>query len=83
MHEDLLLVRQRLVNLMRADPPFKLAPAGPGGLLLDRWMATRLTQQELSVLGRLEELYGEFALAELFAEVLYEAGVLRRGDKAA
>ncbi len=70
-------VRQRLVSLMRADPPFRLAPGGSSGSLLDRWLTTRLSQEELQILFRLEELYGETALAELFAEALLEAGVVR------
>jgi hypothetical protein len=41
-------------------------------------MATRLSRDELSLLQRLEEIYGEHALAELFAEALFEAGMVRR-----
>jgi hypothetical protein len=70
-------VRQRLICLMRTDPPFRLAPGGPPGSLLDRWLTTRLSPEELQILFRLEELYGESALAELFAEALFEAGVVR------
>jgi hypothetical protein len=70
-------VRQRLVSLMRSDPPFRLVPGGSAGSLLDRWLATRLSKEELQILFRLEELYGESALAELFAEALFEAGVVR------
>ena len=40
-------------------------------------MATRLTPEELLALHRLEELHGEYALAELFAEALFESGVVR------
>jgi hypothetical protein len=72
-------VRQRLVSLMRADPPRRLVRGSPAASVLDRWLATRLSREELRILFRLEELYGESALAELFAEVLFEAGVVRSG----
>jgi hypothetical protein len=78
MDHDLEGVRKKLVHLMRSDPPFRLAPGGRQGFVLDRWMATRLTGAEVRLLQRVEELYGETALAELFAEALYEAGVARR-----
>ena len=77
MQRSLLQVRQRLVDLMRDDPPFKLVPCGRGAVALDRWMATRLTPEELLALRHVEELYGEHALAELFAEALFESGVVR------
>ncbi len=77
MQRSLLEVRKRLVDLMRDDPPFKLAPCGRGAAVLDRWMANRLTPDDLLALQRLEVLYGEAALAELFAEVLVESGVVR------
>ncbi len=77
MDRSLLEVRKRLVDLMRDDPPFKLVPGGTGAPVLDRWMATRLSPEELLVLQRLEELYGETALAELFADALFESGVVR------
>ena len=70
-------VRQRLVTLMRTDPPFRLVPGASPGALFDRWLTTRLSQEELQVLFRMEELYGESALAELFAEALFEAGVVK------
>lgn len=76
MDRALLDVRKRLVDLMRDDPPFRLLPGGDGPIL-DRWMATRLSPEELRVLERLEALFGESALAELFAEALFEAGVVR------
>ncbi len=65
------------MELMRLDPPFRLVPGG-GGPILDRWMATRLSPDELHVLTDLEELFGENALAELFAEALVEAGIVRQ-----
>jgi hypothetical protein len=77
MHRSLLEVRKRLVDLMRLDPPFKLAHGAKGAAVLDRWMVTRLTPEDLLTLQRLEVLYGERALAELFAEVLFESGVVR------
>ncbi len=77
MQRSLLEVRQRLVDLMRDDPPFTLIPSGRGAVVLDRWMATRLTPEELLALHHVEELYGERALAELFAEALFESGVVR------
>jgi hypothetical protein len=77
MQRSLLEVRRRLVDLMRGDPPFKLVRSGPGAVVLDRWMATRLTPDDLHVLHRLEELHGERALAEFFAEALFESGVVR------
>ena len=77
MQRALLEVRRRLVDLMRDDPPFKLVRNGPGAVVLDRWMATRLTQEDLGLLHRLEESYGEHALAELLAEALFESGVIR------
>jgi hypothetical protein len=77
MQKALTEVRERLVSLMRADPPFRLAPRAQSGSVLERWLATRLSPDELQILFRLEELYGESALAELFAEVLFEAGVVR------
>jgi hypothetical protein len=76
MHRALVDVRKRLVDLMREDPPFRLLPGG-NGPILDRWMATRLSPEELRVLSSLERLLGENALAELFAEALLEAGVVR------
>ena len=77
MQRSLLEVRRRLVDLMRDDPPFKLVRSGPGAVMLDRWMATRLTQEDLGLLHLLEQSRGEHALAELFAEALFEAGVVR------
>lgn len=79
MQRSLLEVRKRLVDLMRDDPPFKLVQGGRGAAVLDRWMATRLTPEDLLALQRLEVLYGEHALAELFAEALLESGVVRYG----
>ncbi len=61
---------------MREDPPFRLLPGGDGPIL-DRWMATRLSEEELGALATLEKLFGENALAQLFAEALFEAGVVR------
>ncbi len=78
MDRALVDVRRRLVELMRRDPPFRLVPGGDGPIL-DRWMATRLSDEELGVLANLEALFGENALAELFAEALFEAGVVRPG----
>ncbi len=72
-------VRKKLVSLMRSDPPSRLAPGGRAGLVFDRWMATRLSRAEVRLLQRVEELYGEGALAELFTEAQYEAGVVRQG----
>ncbi len=77
MQRSLLEVRKRLVDLMRDDPPFKLVPGGKGAAVLDRWMAKRLTSDDLVALQRLEVLYGEGALAELFAEALVESGAVR------
>ncbi len=77
MQRSLLEVRRRLVDLMRDDPPFKLVHGGAGPVVLDRWMATRLTPEDLGLLHWLEESHGEHALAELFAEALLESGVLR------
>jgi hypothetical protein len=76
MQRALVDVRRKLVDLMREDPPFRLLPGGDGPIL-DRWMATRLSPEELHVLANLEALFGETALAELFAEALFEAGVVR------
>lgn len=76
MHRALMDVRNRLVELMREDPPFRLLP-GRDGPILDRWVATRLNPEELQELERLAALFGENALAELFAEALFEAGVVR------
>ena len=70
-------VRRRLVEAMRADPPFRLAALGDGGPILDRWMVRRLSPADLQLLQRLEALYGAAALAELFADALLEAGVVR------
>ncbi|MGC3999064.1 MAG: hypothetical protein QM767_17130 [Anaeromyxobacter sp.] len=67
-------VRRKLVVAMRQEPA--AAPA-PGRAALDRWMASRLSREEMALLFRLEELYGEGALAEWFAEALLEAGVVR------
>ena len=80
MQLTLKQVRRRLVDLMRDDPPFKLVRSGHGTVALDRWMATRLTQDDLHALQSLEELHGERALAELFAEALFESGVVRPSD---
>ena len=77
MHEALQEVRKRLVEAMRAEPPFRLAPGGAGGPILDRWMARRLTAEDLHLLHRLAEMYGDAALAELFADALLEASALR------
>ena len=77
MADEIESVRRRLVEAMREDPPFKLAPGGCGGPILDRWVARRLSRQELDELHRLEELHGEGVLAELFADVLLEAGAVR------
>ncbi|HET6437278.1 MAG TPA: hypothetical protein VFG59_04410 [Anaeromyxobacter sp.] len=77
MDEALVKVRRKLVELMRREPPFKLVQGEGARPVLDRWMATRLSSTDLLLLHRLEELYGEAALAELFAEVLFEAGVVR------
>ncbi len=76
MDRALVDVRRRLVELMRRDPPFRLVPGGDGPIL-DRWMATRLSEEDLALLANLEALLGENALAELFAEALLEAGVVR------
>ncbi len=78
MQRALVDVRRRLVELMRKDPPFRLRPDGDGPIL-DRWMATRLSEEELGELAYLESRFGENALAELFAEALFEAGVVRPG----
>jgi hypothetical protein len=77
MDHDLEGVRKKLVTLMRSDPPHRFVPGGREGVVLDRWMATRLSGEEVRLLQRLEELYGETALAELLAEALYEAGLFR------
>jgi hypothetical protein len=76
MQQAFTAVQRRLVSLLRSDPPFRPAQAGAPRAALDRWLATRLSREELHVLFRLEELYGERALAELLAEVLVEAGVV-------
>jgi hypothetical protein len=76
MQRALLDVRKRLIELMREDPPFRLSPGGDGPVL-DRWMAKRLSEEELATLANLESLFGEDALAELFAEALIEAGIVR------
>lgn len=78
MQRALAEVRNRLINLMRNDPPFKLVRNGEGGALLDQWMAKQLSQDELLALQRVEVQYGEKALVELFAEALLEAGVVAR-----
>ncbi len=75
MREALVDVRRRLVERMREDPPFRLVPGGDGPVL-ERWM-TRLSPDELGALERLERLFGGNALAELFAEALLEAGIVR------
>lgn len=68
------VVRRKLVALMRADPPGGCAGrAGPSSL--ERWLAARLTADEVAVLFRIEHQYGEAAMAEWFAEALLEAGV--------
>ncbi len=77
MQRALVEVRKRLVELMRLDPPFRLVRGGDGPVL-DRWMATRLSSDELHVLTDLEQRFGENALAELFAEALFEAGIVRQ-----
>lgn len=79
MIRALVEVRDRLVSLMRDDPPFKLA-AGEGGAVLDQWMARALSREELLILEKVELLYGQSTLVNLFAEALLEAGVVRRGD---
>ena len=76
MQRALVDVRRRLVELMREDPPFRLVLTGDGPIL-DRWMATRLSPEELHVLEDLEQFFGDNALAALFAEALFEAGVVR------
>ncbi len=76
MQRALLEVRRRLVDLMRDDPPFRLLPGAGEGPILDRWMATRLSAEELDALADLVAVFGENALAELFAEALLEAGVV-------
>ncbi len=80
MQRSLLEVRKRLVDLMRDDPPFKLVPSGKGTAVLDRWMVNRLTPDDLLALQRLEVLYGEGALAELFAEALVESGAVKPSE---
>jgi hypothetical protein len=75
MDRSLEGVRKKLVGLMRIDPPFRLSRGGREGVILDRWVTTRLSGPEVLALERLEELYGEDALSELWSEVIYEAGV--------
>ncbi len=77
MQRALVDVRQRLVELMRQDPPFRLLASGDGPIL-DRWVASHLSKEDLVALETLEHQFGGSALAELFAEALLEAGVVRR-----
>jgi uncharacterized protein (DUF2236 family) len=72
------VVRRKLVGLMRVDPPFRLVPPSERGTppSLDRWIASRLTAEEVRVLFRLEHEYGEAAMAEWLAEALLEAGLV-------
>jgi hypothetical protein len=63
---------------MRADPPPRqaLAPSrSQDAAHFDRWVAARFTPEELQAIFRLELEYGEYALAEWYAEVAFEAGM--------
>jgi hypothetical protein len=64
-------VRARLVGLLRCDPPARSSP-----LVLDRWVLSRLTHEEIEVMLRAEREYGEAAMTEWLGEVLVEAGLV-------
>jgi uncharacterized protein (DUF2236 family) len=66
---------------MRADPPpaQSIAPRrSSDARAFDRWVAARFSAEEVQTLFRLEREYGEQALAEWFAEVAVEAGLVGR-----
>jgi hypothetical protein len=68
-------IRRKFVKLMRAEPPLEALPREPLAPVFDRWVAARFTADEVQVLFRVELEYGEHAIGEWFAEVLYEAGL--------
>jgi hypothetical protein len=64
-------VRARLVGLLRSDPPARSSP-----LVLDRWVLSRLTREEIEVMLRAELEYGEAEMSEWLGELLVEAGLV-------
>jgi uncharacterized protein (DUF2236 family) len=69
-------VRRKFVSLMRSDPPPPVMglPREPLAPIFDRWVARHFSADEVAVLFELEHQYGERAMADWFAEVLFEAG---------
>lgn len=68
-------LRTRIASAMRRGPPLQRRPEPAGGEVVERWVAACLSPEEQQLVLRLERLYGELALAELFADALVEAGV--------
>jgi uncharacterized protein (DUF2236 family) len=69
-------VRRKFVQLMRTDPPPPIMglPREPLAPIFDRWVARHFSPEEVEVLFELEHQYGEHAMNDWFAEVLFEAG---------
>ena len=70
-------VRRKFVQLMRSDPPPRVAGPSrePLAPVFDRWVAKRFEPEEVATLFRFETTYGERALSDWFAEVVLEAGL--------
>jgi hypothetical protein len=74
-------VRRKFVRLMKVDPPPARAIVSErtqDSRLLDTWLAARFSPEEIAAVLRLEVEYGERALAEWFAEIAFEAGLMGR-----
>ncbi len=71
-------VKRKFVKLMRTEPPVLggILPREPLAPIIDRWVASRFSSDELQVLFRFEHECGETVVGDWFSEVLAEAGVL-------
>lgn len=69
-------VRRKFISLMRTDPPPPVMglPREPLAPVFDRWVARHFNSDEVAVLFEREHQYGERAMVDWFAEVLFEAG---------
>ena len=79
MHDHALeQVKRKFVKLMRTEPPALdgALPSEPLAPVIERWVASRFSSDELQVLFRFEHEYGETVMGDWFSEVLAEAGLL-------
>jgi hypothetical protein len=84
MHDHALeQVKRKFVKLMRTEPPALggSLPTEPLAPMIERWVASRFSSDELQVLFRFEHEYGETMVGAWFSEVLAESGLLLSGAR--